>query len=139
MTFSRPLRSPARPSLLVVIIALCCSSGVAAQIDFTQEQADRGKAIYREVCQICHGSSLMNGQFGTPLRGKFFREQWTGKSLGELLQFVFEKMPPDNLESLSAEQVAELAAYIFSRNDLVPAATPLAPDAASQMAVPLPF
>ena len=138
MTFPKPVRFPALVPL-VALTALLGSGGVAAQIDFTQEQADSGKATYRESCQICHGSSLMNGQFGTPLRGKSFRDKWTGKSLGELQQFVYEKMPPDNLKSLTPEQVAALVAYIFSRNDLPPTTTPLPADSVSQMAVPLPF
>lgn len=138
MTFPKLVRFPALPAL-VTLTALMYSGGIAAQIAFTQEQADSGKATYREVCQICHGSSLANGQFGTPLRGKFFRTKWTGKSLGELQQFVYEKMPPDNLKSLTPEQVAELVAYIFSRNDLPPTTTPLPADSLSQMAVPLPF
>ncbi len=138
MKFSQSLHLPLVPSF-ITLTALLCSSSVTAQIDSTQQQADSGKATYREASQICHGSSLANGQFGTPLRGKFFRTKWTGKSLGELQQFVYEKMPPDNLKSLDPEKVAELVAYIFSRNDLPPTTTPLPADSLSQMAVPLPF
>lgn len=106
---------------------------------FTQEQADAGRAAYRETCQICHGSTLANGQFGTPLRGNFFREKWKGKSVGELQQFMFEKMPPDKLMSLSPEQSANLLAFILSRNDLMPGAEALSGDYASQMQLMLPW
>lgn len=101
------------------VAAAICTPVLAQTLTFTEEQAKAGQTRYRATCQICHGSSLANGQFGTPLRGAFFQDKWNGKSVGELLQLMMEKMPPDNVNSLSPEQGAELLAYIFSRNDMV--------------------
>ena len=56
------------PTSLALSLLLVVHSQVAnaQSLTFTQQQVDAGKATYREVCQICHGSSLANGQFGTP-------------------------------------------------------------------------
>jgi len=104
----------------VLVFAAVTSPTALAQptLAFTDEQVKAGQASYRATCQICHGSSLANGQFGTPLRGAFFQDKWKGKSVGELLQLMMEKMPPDNVNSLSPEQGAALLAYIFFRNDI---------------------
>jgi len=108
-------------------------------ITFTAAQVDGGRAKYKEVCQICHGSSLANGQFGTPLRGSFFRNNWKGKTLGELQQFMYEKMPPDNVMSLTPEQHTNLLAFILSRNDMMPGETALSSDIKSNNAIALPW
>jgi mono/diheme cytochrome c family protein len=125
----------------VATFAVLVSAEVNAQtsINFTAAQLESGKAKYKEVCQICHGSSLANGQFGTPLRGSFFRDKWKGKSLGELQQFMYEKMPPDNVMSLTPDQHADLLAYILSRNDMMAGETALSSDIKSNNAVMLPW
>ena len=131
------LRQTALLGMLLLINAL--PGQARAQIMFTQEQVAGGRAIYREICQTCHGATLADGQFGTPLRGNFFRNKWAGMSLGELMQFMYEKMPPDNLESLSGEEIARLLAYIFSRNDMTAGDTPLSDDIQGQMETRLPW
>jgi mono/diheme cytochrome c family protein len=131
-----------KPTLLVLLVSLgFCATPVFAEnsLSFTQEQADAGRSAYRDTCQVCHGSTLANGQFGTPLKGSFFREKWKGKSVGELQQFMFEKMPPDKVMSLTPEQSANLLAFILSRNDLMPGTEPLSGDYKSQTGLLLPW
>lgn len=111
--------------LLAMLVMLPAS---ADEIPFTAEQAELGKDIYKETCQICHGTTLSNGQFGTPLRGSFFRNKWAGKTLGELFVFTAESMPPDNKGSLTPEQYAAALTYILSRNDLPAGTTELPTD-----------
>ena len=127
-----------RCTSLALLLLLSPLAG-AQTLTFTQQQADDGKALYRDVCQVCHGSSLANGQFGTPLRGSFFRDKWKGKSLGELVGFVYEKMPPDKLMSLTPEQYTNAVAYILSRNDIAPSDTPLSTDKDSLRTIALPW
>lgn len=141
MTMSRPYHRFLLPGFLLCKL-LFSASALAQQAPapaFTEAQSKAGQATYRELCQICHGSSLANGQFGTPLRGSFFRNNWAGKSVGELQQFIYEKMPPDKVQSLSAEQTAQVLAYILSRNDLQPGDTPLAGDSKALGALLLPW
>lgn len=128
-----------KSATLASLLLLLAGTASAQTLSFTQEQVDAGKATYREICQICHGSSLANGQFGTPLKGSFFTDKWKGKNLGELVTFVFEKMPPDNLMSLTPEQYVSSVAYILSRNDVAAASAPMATDIESLRAVSLPW
>jgi mono/diheme cytochrome c family protein len=115
---------------LIILLSMCFSKALFAQesIQFTLEQANAGETLYKLNCQACHGNRLSNGQFGTPLVGSAFRKIWKGKSLGELLQHTWEKMPPDNMMSLTREQVTNLVAFIFFRNDLKPGETPMVSD-----------
>ena len=49
---------------------------------YTAAQAERGRAIYQEHCQSCHGSSLRGGanEFAAPaLAGPFFFDAWGGR------------------------------------------------------------
>ena len=127
-----------RSAALTLLLLLPTLAG-AQTLTFTQAQADAGKTLYRDVCQVCHGSSLANGQFGTPLRGSFFRDKWKGKSLGELVNFVYEKMPPDKLMSLTPEQYTSAVAYILSRNDILASSTPMSTEKDSLNTVLLPW
>lgn len=134
---SHPLRRAyaALPALLL----LAAPAGAQDGIRFTAEQLASGERTYRETCQICHGNNLANGQFGTPLRGSYFRNNWKGKSLGELVQHTYEKMPPDNVMSLTLQQYAEVVAFILSRNDIAPGDLPIEADLESLNHVPLPW
>ena len=119
--------------------AFITQANAQEEIQFTEEQVGNGETIYRETCQICHGNRLSNGQFGTPLRGSFFRRNWTGKSLGELVQHTWEKMPPDNVESLTWDQVTDVLSFILSRNDLMAGDTPMTTDMETLNAIALPW
>ena len=126
-------------SLLIIFLALSNSGVLKAQesIQFTMEQANAGETLYKLNCQACHGNRLTNGQFGTPLRGSFFRNIWKEKSLGELLQHTWEKMPPDNLMSLTREQVTNLVAFILSQNDFESGEIPMVSDPEQAANTPL--
>lgn len=126
--------------LLSLLGAAALSSLARGQAPaFTLEQAELGKAVYSAHCQLCHGNNLSNGQFGTPLRGSYFRKKWAGKSLGELLQFTLAEMPPETKGSLPREDYAAALAYILSRNDLEPGGTVLVSEPAALQDVLLPW
>lgn len=122
-----------RSQALLPVVLLLASTGKAAEpINFTKDQVTAGQAVYRESCQLCHGNTLANGQFATPLKGEPFQEKWKGKTLGELLEFVYEKMPPDKLKSLTPEQYTSAVAFILSRNGLPASETALTTDKPAQ-------
>lgn len=126
------------PALLLTILS---SSFVRAEDSpaFTAEQVAGGEEVYKELCQICHGSTLANGQFGTPLRGAFFRNNWKGRSLGELLKFTYESMPPENVMGLPLEQYAQVLAFILEANDVAPGEVAMPGDYGALMTVMLPW
>lgn len=111
----------------------------AQELPFTAEQSANGKTVYQEHCQLCHGNNLSNGQFGTPLRGSYFRKNWAGKTAAELLRFTREEMPPEAKGSLPDADYAAALAYILSRNDLLPGLKALPDDPATLQSVLLPW
>jgi len=125
--------------LAILLLIFRAATALAAGPEFSAEQVATGQALYRENCQLCHGTSLANGQFGTPLRGSYFRNRWAGKSLGELLQFTIESMPPDRKGELPHEEYAALLAFILSRNELAEGEQIMPADSSALQDVILPW
>ena len=96
---------------------------------FTQEQADRGHAIYRRNCQDCHGANLNDGEFGgAPLNGQYFARHWGNGSVAALYGFMRAKMPPDRPGKLNPQTYADLTAFLLARNGYQPTPTELPPE-----------
>jgi PQQ-dependent dehydrogenase (s-GDH family) len=91
--------------------------GVAPQ--FTAQQAAAGKPAYDSHCAVCHGSTLRNGTFGTPLAGEYFEGKWSGKTVRAFYDKV-RTMPPAAPESLPENVYAEIVAYVLEVNGLEP-------------------
>jgi len=87
------------------------SSGV-----YTDAQAKRGQTAYAEACSKCHLDDLSGGKDSPPLVGDEFLKGWTGKTVGALFDEVRMTMPFDSPGRLTAEQYADILAYIFSAN-----------------------
>lgn len=94
------------------------ASAVASQLSFTAAQAQRGGDFYQIQCAKCHGTSLDNGENGVPLKGEYFQKRWSGKTAGEIFNFMREKMPPDKPGTLGLPRYADLLAFILSENDV---------------------
>ncbi len=84
---------------------------------YTAEQATAGAAVYAAQCAACHGNQL-EGVAGPALKGSGFKAMATAQGLnGEsLLQVVALSMPQTDPGSLSAEQYAEVVAYMLREN-----------------------
>lgn len=82
---------------------------------FSAKQVSDGNRSYDAYCAVCHGSTLTNGTFGTPLGGEYFQGKWNGKSVGAF--FTKSKtMPPAAPASLPDAVYADIVAYILERN-----------------------
>ena len=93
-------------------------SSVRAGI-YTTAQAEQGQAVYDDQCVSCHGSlTAFVPEMAALLADHTFRSRWEGRSLGELFSLILEEMPQDAPGSLSAEQTADLIAYLLSGNRL---------------------
>jgi mono/diheme cytochrome c family protein len=100
---------------------------------FTQEQADRGHAIYRRACQDCHGANLNDGEFGgAPLTGQYFARHWGSGNVAALYGYMRAKMPPDRPGKLNPQTYADLTAFLLDKNGYQPAQTELPPDPEAQ-------
>jgi mono/diheme cytochrome c family protein len=99
---------------------------------YTLAQAERGQASYEHSCQVCHGSSLDNGDFGgAPLRGSWFREHWEKGDVGALFTYVRASMPPDNPGGLNDTTYADILAFILQGNGYPPGGQELPSDASA--------
>ena len=86
---------------------------------YTTAQAEQGRAIYDNQCVSCHGElSAFVPEMAALLADHTFRSRWEGRSLGELFTLILEEMPQDAPGTLSAEQTADLIAYLLSGNRL---------------------
>lgn len=106
---------------------------------FTAAQVTAGKRAYDASCAVCHGSTLTNGTFGTPLAGEYMRRKWLGRTVSDF----FEKsktMPPAEPASLPDAVYADILAYIFEVNGVKPGQTalPANPSALRQMRIKFP-
>jgi mono/diheme cytochrome c family protein len=126
-------------ALGLAALGLAPATGVEAQERYSvwdgvyaDEQLARGKEQYEYTCANCHIHDLSGDSIkDTPaLAGSDFLDQWGGKTVGELLEYMSTKMPPDSPGSLDAKTYAEIAAYVLKVNTFPPGKTPLGSDAA---------
>jgi PQQ-dependent dehydrogenase (s-GDH family) len=104
---------------------------------FTAKQVAAGKEVYDSACAVCHGSTLTNGTYGTPLAGDYFKGKWPGKSAADLFRKT-KTMPPANPGSLSEEAYLNVVAFMLEHNGVKPSETPLpaSMDTLSEMRIP---
>jgi PQQ-dependent dehydrogenase (s-GDH family) len=93
---------------------------------FTAAQAAAGKRAYDASCAVCHGSTLTNGTFGTPLAGEYLRDKWLGRTVEDFLT-KSKTMPPASPASLPDKVYADILAYIFEVNGMKPGPAELPP------------
>jgi PQQ-dependent dehydrogenase (s-GDH family) len=95
---------------------------------FTAAQAAAGKTAYNANCAVCHGSTMTNGTFGTPLAGEYFKTTWTGRTVRALFEKSRKTMPPADPGSLPADAYASILAYILETNGVKAGASALEPN-----------
>ena len=84
---------------------------------YSDDQAARGRRVYRESCASCHAPNMRGGEMGPGLVGEVFLEGWDGAPLSELMLFTSETMPQDNPGGLSDEQFTDVLAHILKSNE----------------------
>src|SRR4029434_7221135 len=94
--------------VLSVSYAVLGAQGKASAGVYTEEQATRGEALYKEQCSACHGDNLEGSGPMPPLAGKDFLANWTGKTLGDLYEKTQTTMPATAPGTLSPEQAADI-------------------------------
>ena len=123
------------------MLCLLAPLGARAQtsgVSYTAAQAERGQASYVHSCQVCHGSTLDNGDFGgAPLNGAWFKDHWGKSDAGALFTYVKATMPPDNPEGLNDTTYADIIAFILQGNGYPPGEQELPSDATALQRMPL--
>jgi cytochrome c5 len=98
-------------------------NGVPPQ--FTAAQADRGKTAYTATCAVCHGTTMTNGVYGTPLAGEYFKAKWSHRSVRAFYDRARTTMPPTQPGSLPAETYGDIVAYVLQVNGFKAGDAPL--------------
>jgi mono/diheme cytochrome c family protein len=108
--------------VLVLAAAVAVVSGQAGTTVwdgvYTEGQAARGQALYKEKCQPCHGETLGGSNMAPTLTGSDFMDDWSGKTVGALVRRTQATMPADDPGAMTAQQIADSLAYVFAKNNV---------------------
>jgi S-disulfanyl-L-cysteine oxidoreductase SoxD len=96
---------------------------------YSDAQATRGAALYKENCQSCHGDTLDGLGPVPPLAGSDFTSHWDGMAVADLLDKMQTSMPADRPGQLSAQVNADILSYILQYNKFPSGAADLPSDA----------
>src|SRR5215510_9220084 len=85
---------------------------------YLEEQATRGKDEYEYNCGTCHIHDLSGDSIkDTPaLAGGDFLDQWSGKTVKELVEYISTRMPRDSRGTLGVKTYADITAYVLKVN-----------------------
>jgi len=83
---------------------------------YTEQQANRGGALYRQECSGCHGDSLTGADEAPALAGGSFIANWDGLTVGDLFERIRISMPANRPGKLNREQIADILSYILAFN-----------------------
>ena len=83
---------------------------------YTEEQSERGRAVYQKECASCHGPELTGGESAPALTGTGFLANWNGLTVGDLFERMRVSMPQDNPARVSSAQHADVLAFLLSSN-----------------------
>ncbi len=78
---------------------------------YTDAQAARGAAIYKEKCAMCHGPTL-GGSLAPPLAGDAFAANWGGP-LSAIVDKIQATMPANAMGTLTRAQAADVLAFML--------------------------
>lgn len=76
---------------------------------YSAAQATRGEALYMSMCVSCHPPATYTGAVFLT---------WQGRTMGDLLAFLQEKMPKNDPGSLTAKEYADVMAYLLKLNKM---------------------
>jgi mono/diheme cytochrome c family protein len=144
---SRPGRSPSplasmrrRVCTAAVLAAFLGSVGLTTYAQqtrtagdrvYSDAQARRGQALFKERCASCHGDAL-GGANGPPLTGDEFMALWATQSVSDLVAKILNTMPADDPGKLTRQQSTDLAAHILQVAKFPAGQVDLAADDAAQ-------
>ena len=93
-----------------------------AAATFTDDQADRGRDLFRAQCTECHYSSEFSDSQ--------FKFKWSRRSAGNLYNLIQSSMPETAPGSLTPEEAVSVVTYIMRMNGFEPGAAELPADRA---------
>ena len=122
--------------LLFILVSAAISGALHAQGStsassgiYTAAQAARGGTLFQSKCAACHNADLSGSGTAPALAGPDFLANWVGQPIAALFDSIHTSMPSDNPGTLSAQQVADLIAFILSSNQYRAGQTEIPTDA----------
>jgi S-disulfanyl-L-cysteine oxidoreductase SoxD len=102
-------------ALLTALVAIGTARQAPSLKDgvYSNQQAERGRAVYETRCATCHGDKLQGASAGSPLTGPDFLANWSGRPLSDLVDKIHKTMPFEAPGTLSRQQATDLAAHIL--------------------------
>jgi mono/diheme cytochrome c family protein len=79
---------------------------------YTDLQAERGQAIFKDRCSPCHGA-MLEGKLAPPLTGPDFVADFSSQPLAALVGKIKNTMPANDPGKLTLQQAADLVAFIL--------------------------
>lgn len=83
---------------------------------YTEQQANRGRALYGQECSGCHGDSLTGADEAPALSGGAFLANWDGLTVGDLFERIRISMPANNPGKLNREKIADILSFLLAFN-----------------------
>jgi mono/diheme cytochrome c family protein len=83
---------------------------------YSDEQAERGKALYTQSCAPCHAPDLRGLGTAPSLVEDSFAFLWADTSVGELFERIRKLMPSDKPGTLPAQTYRDIIAFILREN-----------------------
>lgn len=83
---------------------------------YTEDQAKRGAELYDRECGQCHGPAGAGGSMAPALVGAAFTANYDGQTVGDLYDRNRTTMPVGKEGRLSAQQNADITAFILQVN-----------------------
>ena len=124
---------------IVLLFGALCSTAVIARQDkggktvwdavYSEAQAKRGETAYAQYCAKCHGPDLMGADVAPPLSGVEFMSGWNDLTVGDLFERLRITMPADKPGSVSAQDNADIIAFMLSKNGFPAGTADLPPQA----------
>ena len=96
-------------ALLTVSNAQAPAAKTTKERVYSATQAARGEQTYMNTCVSCHPPATYKGAVFL---------NWQGRSMGELLDFLMEKMPKNDPVSLSAKEYAQVMSFLLKLNGM---------------------
>ena len=129
---------PLALAAILPAVAIAQGAGLAASSGvYTAEQAARGQTQFSAHCASCHGEDMNGIDVAPALTGSTFSSNWKGQTVGALSTRIRTTMPLDNPGSLGAATVADVSAYILSKNGYPAGKTELAKEPSAQQQIKL--
>ena len=98
---------------------------------YTDDQAARGRELYKQSCGHCHRDDLTGGgsEVGAPpLRGPIFFYRWLHQPVAELFLTIGATMPQNKPDSLTPQTVADIVSFLLKENEMPAGPAELPPD-----------